>query len=362
MVFDEGMLIPKDDMIVKKEVIYDIESDDTSLVDRVGYWLGFYRKKILPYIDTFRDLIEKGNGKTEIRMKDIRVMLGDEFKNKSDMTIYSRLKDILLEFGIKVNLHHWYGANLIMTLVSDENEIISEIDSNRVRRKKSANNANYSHYPDYERNLPSRRKIYSLNMYDKEEKHFFVGIGRRYIAKELFPGCIINTKSLGGNHRGMVDRYDWTTSNGIKIKHVAGRLRHSVDNDGYERDYFQWGIYRNDKVDIFLLTGWGNVGDLNLMKAWIFDKKDIVNKREFWDRTSFLISTHDKSMSKYFKFEVGEDMLKKIREKLAAVNQIEAYPGLIGDIEYEDIDIIDYRKENIKGFYSTIFRTVNWEK
>lgn len=325
MVFDESVLIPKEDMLIKKEVIY--------------------REKTLPHIDVFKNLIKKGDGKTEIRMKDIRDMFGrDEFKNKSDMTLYSRIKEILLENGIKVQLHHHYGANLIMTFVSDESEIINGTEAGRLRRENTAKNAGFLNWAYYRRRLESYKKSRGVYTEDGNGKFFSVNIGRRFIANELFPGCIINEKSID---RYSLDGYDWVTSDGLKVKHIAVHLKHSADKEGFERNYFQWGIGKNNVADIFVLTGWGNGDDLELIKGWIFDKEEVVNGRKFWDRESFLISIHDRSINKYSRYEIDDDKLENIRRKIIDVQQI--------SVTYDLVDAIDYRIE-IAEWYKTYFR------
>jgi hypothetical protein len=337
MKLNENMLIKKEDMIDKKEVIY--------------------KEKTLPYIDLFENLIKKGGGKTEIRMKDIRNILGwEELKNKSDMTLYSRLKDILLENGIKIRLHHHYGANLVMAFVSDESEIINGTEVGRLRRENTAKNSGFLNWTEYRRRLKSHIDVHGVYAENGSGKFYSVNIGRQFIAPILFPGCVINEKSID---RYSLGGYDWTTNNGIKVKNIITHLKHSVDKEGFERDYFQWNIYENDVADIFVLTGWGN-GDgleleleLELIKGWIFDKEEIVNGRKFWKRMSFLISTHKRSILKYSKFEIDNDKLEVIKKKIRDMEQI--------DVTYENIDVIDYRIE-IAEWYSIVFRTVNWEK
>ena len=309
MTFDKNMLIPKEDMISKKEVIY--------------------KEKISPFIGNFKELIKKADGKTEIRMKDIRDMFGgEEFKNKSDMTLYSRIKDILLENGIKVQLHHHYGANLIMTLVGDKSEIVNGTEAGRLRRENTAKNAGFLNWTYYRRRLKSYIHMRGAYTEDGNGKFYSVNIGRRFIVSILFPGCIINEKSID---RYSLDGYDWVTSDGLKVKHVICHLKHSVDKEGFERDSFQWGIYKNNVADIFVLTGWENGDDLELIKGWIFDKEEVVNGRKFWDRESFLISTHDRSINKYSKYEVDNDNLELIRNKILVDQKIEQEIIIIDD-------------------------------
>lgn len=314
-----------------------------------------YREKILPNIEEFKRLIGDGNGKTEIRMRDIRNIIGyEKYKDKSDNNLYLKMQDILREFGINVQMRHHYGCNLVLTLVGDNSEIIKESEAIRIRNDKVAKGAGYLDYADYCRNKISYRKIRNTDMrFDEDNKFHMMYVGKKYMAPELFPGAIINNRSTGCRFN-LQGGYDWEV-NGVKVKHLACHIRHSTGGKGFERDYFQWNIGRNEEAGIFLLTGWGNVGSLDLMKAWIVDAKEIVNKREFWDRTSFLISTHDRSIGKYLKFEVDEVRLDQIREILENAKQFDVYSGLIDDNEEEGKEEDSFRLE-IKKWYDTYFR------
>ena len=343
MVLDENMLIKKEDMVTKKggvKIKEDVKVEDKR--DRL------YLMKIGPLKERLISLIkESSNGEVELKIKDIKNMMGDEFKDRNVTSFYSMIKLILIESGIKVQLHHHYGANLVMTFAS-ESEIRPSIEITRERMRKTAKNAGYENYADYLINTPYHGSRWNIT--NKEDNRFFVVIGKKYIANELFPGATIDDHSYINRyteHSG----YDWMTSDGIKVKHFGSRIRCSVDEEGFERNYFQWGIGKNNRADIFILTGWGN-GDgleLELIKGWIVDKKEVVNGREFWDRVSFLISTHKRSIDKYSKFEIDNDKLEVIRKTIRDTKQ--------NSITY--YDFVDYRIE-IAEWYSTIFRTVNW--
>ena len=326
-------LIPKEDVI----------KDHTFVADPD------YRKKILSHIEEFKRLIGGGNGKTEVKMRDIRNILGyEEYKNRSDNNLYLKMRDILLEFGIKTQMYHHFGCNLLLTFVNDESEIIKESEAVRIRNKNVAKKYGFSSWGEYILDRPSYRVTRTTDMrFNEENKFHMTYIGKKYIANELFPGAVINKRSTGCRFN-LQGGYDWEV-NGIRVKHAASHIRHTTDGNGFERDFFQWGIGKNEEADAFLLTGWGNVGTLDLMKAWIIDAKEIVNSREFWVRTSFLISTSDKSISKYSKFEVDEIRLEKVRDKLVTVSQIEVYPGQIEE------DVIDIRIL-IKEWYRIYFR------
>lgn len=335
---------------------------------------GLYVKAIGPHIERLKSLIkDSSNGEIEVKIKDFKNLMGEEFKDRDINSFYSMIKLILIESGIKVKLYHHYGANVILSFAK-ENEIRPSIEINRERLMKTAKKAGYERYADYKRNVPSVKKAHPLNMYDKESKQYFVTIGRKYVSI-IFPNAIINWDSIANQHTVDKGGYDWTTSDGLKVKHMASTLRHKVDQPkawggkGFERDLFHWGIGNNNRADVFMLTAWGDSKNLDLMKAWIFEAHEIVNGKEFWDRTSFLISTHDRSIDKYSKYEVDEVTLDLIRNKILLDQEIEQ--GISGDVsviqcvdEEEIINILrsdeKIRKENIESFYSTTFRTITW--
>ena len=308
MVLDTNMLIKKEDVKVEDKR------------DRL------YLRKIGPYIESLKSLIkDSSNGEVELKIKDIKNMMGNEFKDRDVTSFYTMIKTILIESGINVKLHHHYGANVILSFAK-ENEIRPYIEVVRERMLKVAKNAGYENYRDYLRNTQAQRRnrIKSdMTMHDKDSKFYFVNIGKKYIANELFPGAVID-EHFGANQYTEYGGYDWTTNDGIKVKHLASTLIHRVDKSNNEdRELFQWGIKENNRADVFILTGWDNSENLGLMKAWIIDAKEIVNGKEFWNRGSFLISTHPRSINKYSKYEVDEECLDLIRNKILVDQEIE---------------------------------------
>ena len=340
MVFDESMLINKEDMIVKKE---DTIVKEDAIVNQ-KFDNDIYRKKIIPHIEKFKNLIkDSGSGEIEIKIKDLKNLMGNEFKDRNVNSFYSMLKLILIEGGVKVRLHHYYGANVIMSFAS-EGEVVSSIEIVRRRMAKTAKNAGYENYADYLINTPYHGSRWNIT--NKEDNRYFVVIGKKFIASILFPGAIIDDHSYV-NRYTEYSGYDWMTSDGLKVKHFGSRLKHRVEEGFLERDYFQWGINENDVPDIFVLTGWEKKSDPELLKGWIFDKNEVVNGRKFWDRESFLISTHDRSINKYSKYEIDDDKLENIRRKIRDARQI--------SMTFEDINIVDYRLQ-IAEWHKTYFR------
>jgi uncharacterized protein (UPF0332 family) len=343
-----------------------IEKEDVIEVKENGAgYVGIYRDRILLHVERFKSLIkDSDSGEIEVKIKDIKNLMGEEFKDRNVNSFYMMLKTILIEKGINIKLHHHYGANLVMSFAK-ENEIRPSIEIVRERLLKSAKNAGYDRYADYVRDRQIKSKIHNKTMYDKDSKKYFVDIGRKYVSI-IFPNAVINWNSIANQHSEDKGGYDWT-SNGIKIKHIAGTLRHSVlkshsmGAEDFERDFFQWGINYNDRTDAFILTAWDDSKNLELMKAWYIKKGEVVNGKEFWDRSSFLISTHDRSIAKYSKYEVDDSKLDLIRNKILLDQEIYNDVDVVENVDKEEIINIRLneeriRKESILSWYSTMFR------
>ena len=323
MAFDENMLIPKEDMIVKKEDVIKIKEEDINVEQLFNKRDRLYLKRLGPNVEKLKSLIkDSSSGEVEFKIKDIKNMMGDEFKDRNVTSFYSMIKTILIESGINVKLYHHYGANVILSFAKD-GEVRPYIEVVRERLLKVAKNAGYESYRDYIRNTQAQRRNRmrsNATMHDKDSRHYFVGIGRKYVSI-IFPNAIINEFALTNRYSEEKGGYDWI-SDGLKVKHQSSTLKHKVDEDG-ERDVFQWGINENNRADVFVLTAWENSENLNLFKAWIFDAREIVNNKEFWNRSSFLISTHKRSIDKYSKYEVDDEKLDLIRNKILCDREIE---------------------------------------
>ena len=198
-------LIPKEDMVKSHGMFADPN----------------YRNKILPRIEEFKRLIGEGDGKILVKMRDIRNILGyEKYKDKSDNNLYLKMRDIFLEFGIKVQLYHHHGCNLILTLVNDESEIIKESEAVRIRNDKVAKKAGFSRLGEYILNRPSYRITRTTDMrFDEDNKFHLMFIGKKYMASILFPGAVINKRSTGCRFN-LQGGFDWEV-NRIKVKSLT---------------------------------------------------------------------------------------------------------------------------------------------
>lgn len=321
-------IVPKEDM--KNDKMLYIGEDDIKVrvIDNIGIFgvRGVFRPAILPFIEHFKKLIEesekekgKGNGKIEIRMRNIRDMMGYEFKGDkhNDNTLYYRLKDTLLEFGVKVQLHHHFGANLIMSF-ANENEIISAKDAMRLRHEKTALRAGYLNIASYQRNKRSYRAKWGKMEESPNCSLYFGNWIEKVFVSKMFPDAEYNTNILGS---AADSGWDFKCKDGTRIKHIASCLRTGVGGDGYIKEYWGWNIDENYDADVFVLTGWKDRKSLELLHAWIMKKLDIVNCREFWNRKSFAINNHKWSLNKYSKFEIKGERLEILRRSIDLRNR-----------------------------------------
>ena len=262
-----------------------------------------YRNRLSGHIEDFKNMIRNGGGQVEIKLKYIRKILGEgygTYEDKSDDAIYFRLKNLLLEYGISVRLHHHYGANLIMSFIDISN--IDIIEMQRMRYLKSARRAGFLTNAQYKRyGQPGyRSKLKFGTMEEAIETSMYLGsyIKKEFISK-IFPGAMSNPVPLGPYS---TRSYDWVCKRvvksgkeneekeDIKIKCLASTIRTRDELDVSWKDgsikerirkEFHWNISENKESDVFVLTGWKDRKSLELLKCWVIGKNDIINDRKF---------------------------------------------------------------------------------
>lgn len=307
-----------------------------------------YRDVILGYIEGWKTQIkESPENKIEIRMRYIRDnILNDELKNKGETVIYSRLKVILLEFGIRVMMHHHYGLNLIMTL-ADDNEVISELEYVRIKCEQTAIRTGYSNYSDYSKNRKSVREKH-ISCDERLDCTRYLGTFVEEKLMKIFDGASKNP--IRGLGSGL---WDWKCKNDVLIKYVGSCLHYMIKVDkSSEKEYewtgWHWAIAMNKVPYFFLLVGYGESREnLDVENAWLVPGKDIVRTKPFWNRESFSIRTDKKKQLQEMKqYEVGKEKLDKIREIIGQ--------GRIKTMEI--ISLYDGIRDEIRVWYRTYFR------
>jgi hypothetical protein len=335
-------LIEKKDMIVDsvKDQYYD-KDDGIKHRYKVS---SLYKEAILGYVEKWKSEIEKSpDGQITVRIRHIRDnILGKGFENKNDFNIYSRLRLIVLEYGIRVVLKHHYGANLLMFLAKEE-DIMSDKERTRISCEQTAIRTGYLTYGDYSKNRKSNRDKHVACDVDLNCTRYLGTFVEEKLMK-IFDGASKNPiRGLGSGY------WDWKCNNDMLIKYVAASLCYRIKIDNlsgkeYEWKGFHWAILRNDAPDFFLLVGYGESReDLDIENAWLVPCSDIIRTKKFWDRESFTIRCDKKKqLLEMKKYEVGKDRLEKMREIIGQQNKT--------------ITIDITMREEISAWYRTYFR------
>lgn len=282
-----------------------------------------YRKAITPHIDLFKKKIDESKDKcVRFKIKDICNEMGSDFTNKHDNTIYSRLKDILLENGIKVRMGHLENKDklLIMENVRSESEIITTADVRYNRgmitgKKQGLTVSEYTNKCNLSRYLGSESENKSCPLYfgDYIEKKYVMQIFEDPIPFEY-------KKDDMGRIIDRTKPYDYICKNGFKLKHIASCKRtdkfHVLN---YLDDILYWGylIRRNNVPDYYILSAWDDRNSLNPLYVWIIRGDEIFitqrSQKPFWDRYTFVVYDTRSGIDRMSKYEVG-DKLEQLRE------------------------------------------------
>lgn len=185
----------------------------------------------------------------------------------------------------------------------------------RKQREQTAKNAGYEKYGDYLKNTPYNRERHYGMEDDKYCPHYIgLFIEKEYVMK-AFEDPIPNPITAGHSFDGKTKKWDWKCKNNILVKHIASCLyyRIKIDQNGleYEWEGWQYLIDRNDKTDYFLLSGWDDRENMDLLILWLINKDEEVRGRPFWDRKSFSIRIdQDDQLKEMQKYEVRDKLLK----------------------------------------------------
>jgi hypothetical protein len=305
-----------------------------------------YKEAILGYIDGWKSEIEKSpDGQIMVGIRHIRDnILGEAFKEKTDMNVYNRIRFVLLEYGIEIKLKHHYGANLIMSLAREE-DIISDRERSRIMHAETVKKAGFDKSGDYYKSYPSYSKDTTPCDVDLKCPKYLGS----YIEEKLMKIFDDASKNPIATNLFGAGAWDWKCKNGVLIKYVASCLHYRIKIDKlngkeYEWTGWHWAIARNNVPDFFLLVGYGESREnLDVVNAWFVPSNDIVRTKKFWNRESFSIRTDKKKQLIEMKqYEVGEDKLNKMRE-------------IIGQQD-KTITIDMTIREEILAWYKTYFR------
>ena len=80
-------------------------------------------------------------------------------------------------------------------------------------------------------------------------------------------------------------------------------------------------IRYNNIADYFILVGFDNREDLDILYIWMFHKDQIIRDNKFWKRDGFAITNNDKGLKKFKNYEIIDElgMLKYIINEMKEV-------------------------------------------
>lgn len=286
-----------------------------------------YEKAIKPHVSWFKEQIGKSNDDIiRISIKDLRSEMGNDFAYVHDTTIYSRIRDILLENGIKVKMGHLANKDklLLMSKVEDS-EIVNATDALYFRHKKTAENQGLT-YSEYDKKFDYK----NYGVLPKEENrgcplYFGEYIEEKYVS-QIFEDPVQFEYPRDDMGR-IIDRskpYDFLCKQGLKIKHAASCLRRKDSGNtevavGSIREYWGYLIRRNSVPDYWIFSGWDNRESLEPMYVWMIKRDEKIDNQlvemknvPFYSRDTFTIYFNKKGIEKMSKYEVS-DKLDKLK-------------------------------------------------
>lgn len=282
-----------------------------------------YEIAIKPHIPWFKEQIEKSkDGIIRVSIKDIRKEMGEDFHSAHDTTIYSRLKDVLLEEGIKTTMGHLENKDkLLIMSKANENEIVTSADASYARHKKVAEKQGLT-YAEYTSNEHYKNRGVKPQSENTDcPLYFGEYIEKKYVS-QIFDEPIPFEYPKDDMGRIIDNRkpYDFICKQGFKIKHVTSCLRYKKSGNteidiGSDRQYWEYLIRRNQIPDYWVLSGWNNRESLTPLYVWIIKKDEIIENQlikmknvPFWNRDSFTIYFNKKGIEKMSQYEASKKL------------------------------------------------------
>lgn len=145
-----------------------------------------YRKGIMSHVEWLKQQInESKNEFIIIKISDLRIVMGDNFKTPSDHSIYSSLRDILLENGISIKMNtHKDGDKLLRMEKAKEDEIITSAEARRMRSQKTAVEQGFNTTGEYKNYTIYKRGLYQSESDTKTcPRYFGEYIEREYVSQ-----------------------------------------------------------------------------------------------------------------------------------------------------------------------------------
>lgn len=290
-----------------------------------------YKEAIEPHVLWIKEHILKSkDGEIQIKVSYFLAAMGEDFVGKDESSIYTYIKDILLENGIKMSQYSIHdteydtkdGAKCIiycLTMAKDD-EIISSKDARYLKRLETAKrmgiDSSYeTHYNHQKRGiLPTK---------DSPESPLYFG---EYIEKKYVSSIFEDVKPFEypKNKYGRIldvhKPYDWICKNGYKIKHVSSCIRTDSSHkhrNGTPIPYYSFLLRKNPVPDYWIISGWDNRDNLEPQYVWIINgHKDFCTQtsiKPFFDRSMFVIYITRKGIQRMNEYLVG-NKLEELKE------------------------------------------------
>lgn len=286
-----------------------------------------YEKAIQQHIPWLKEqIVASKNGEINVKVKILAKEMGEEFVKLTDIAIYSRLRDILLEHGIKVEMTHVTGNikdKILIMRMADESEIISARDAVHMRAINVAKKRGYTSTTEYRNEMNHEMGRFSAYSDNSEcPTYFGQYIEEKYVS-QIFDHPVpfeFPKDELGritDNHKP----YDYLCKKGLKIKMVSSVCHTSPSKvskvTGDMLPYFEYAIRKNSVPDYYILSAWDNRESLDPLFVWIIKSNEIFittqSRKLFWDRENLSISFNENGIKKMKQYEAN-DKLDKLKE------------------------------------------------
>lgn len=205
---------------------------------------------------------------------------------------------------------------------------------NRKIRDKTAKNSQCddyneyqrSHYKKYQREYRAeQRHKNGISMELNEDCSYYFGV---YIGERLFEKWLLtifnDVKKMYANN----PRFDFICKDPkyesikkyhqFKLYDKEYKIQLKLRTLKYKnnRIYWDFNIRYND-ADYFILCGFDNRNDLNILHIWLINKDEIIGDRKFWRRDTFCITNRYKYLLEFKKYELKDELV--IKDELATL-------------------------------------------
>lgn len=176
----------------------------------------------------------------------------------------------------------------------------------------------------YNDNAELRKEIYYNNgtRSPPSENEYCSDFLGKYIGEELFKQFLekvmfefVNKIGKGSGDKGIdflctypmqgfIDIYNHLKLEMDKEYRIQLKIRCLTYRD--KRIYWNFRIDYNKNADLFILCGFDNRKELNILHIWIFKKDDIIRGEKFWKRDGLYINNRSEYLAEFEKYELKD--------------------------------------------------------